>query len=1434
MWFWLLVMSFCYVHGTTTTIDDALQYNQLDVRKERRLTACGTNHTCDCHQTKKTFYLVDCSLRHLSVIPTLPHNATEINISRNMITGIPPETFQWTVNMTSIIFTRNRIIAIPSGLFSSLNNIENVDFSRNRIKEIPTGCLSSAFDIRTIDFAQNRISHFPFDLTENKTKLQTLDISRNFIEEIPMGCLSSALDIKTIDFSRNKISHIPSDLTENKTNLENLFFEDNYITNLDSGIFDGNPSLIKLHLRNNRLKEIAEGLLLNTTQIESVELSQNFITEIPKDLFANTPHLKHVDFQGNKLSEIPDGLFSNTPALKTVTISSNLIRQLPHRLFQGLQALKSLDLQDNELTNLQCDIFIELSNVKTIILSKNRIRTLCPTIFSSFKKVKEIRLDGNDITALPENLLWKTQALEIITLSRNCIRSLPESFLANVPNLQSVEIAHNAIRVVPEYFFERTTKLLSIIISANVIERLPRDLFAAATKLSTLLKISHNRLRSLHEDTFSRNHEVRSIDVSYNLLREIPAGLFSKNYNIKNIDLSGNRLETLPVTLLSNSTELKRLHLSDNLLTDIPPGFFKSTPNLYYLVLSNNKLQHVHHRFFNGLEKIPYLSLSGNNIHQLPANLFSNMTISYCIDLSNNSLTEIPLGLFNSSHTKHGALILLLQRNNLTRVRNGLLHGFSRLGHIFLNNNEISEVEENAFSDMPIENIYLFNNKITKFKNSSFTKTKLQSTLHLYKNRLEYISANALEDMPHNMKLLLSCGYLKSLPMPNRNIRSECVTNNFVPKLTFSRSGDVFYEVLRHQGFDCSLKRGTAICRPCPPGTFGNESGHCTPCPAGGFYQDDIGTNSCLRCHIGSFVKTGNGSSASQCILCPEGTKLSTFAGYRACPCKENYTRLHRFEKCSVCLEEGLNCSQDYKALLPGYYWNWTFPNANLMEYSNFVLNLQTENVHYHQSTVEYKQLIPRVFACSRPENCMNNNSHEVDGIAGSCTVGYRAWLCSKCVKGYYSVLGFCLPCPNIVWVCFEISMTVFIFIIFLVFVIVKSKKQNRSEERRTIADIVSSRVKIVLGFYQVVGELFEAFHSVSWAGVLQYIGEWITVLEFNILRLIVKPYCLHEKLSLDHKLQFKIALLFPLVVILTAFACQPIFRVYFKYRKRYDAHDLKLRLAEIRSGLSTYVLLIMFVTYPSTCEVIFSLYPCACDTFSIYKENDISITLLRADYDIVCSDLLYYQIFAFLATLLYVISFPVLLLLFLRKYTKRQRDNKHITEPDTNLLNSEDSLMSEPIALNCSESNEETHAIPVWLNFLCENFKPGFWFWEILELARKVTQTMLITLLGWDDPLTKLITIGVSVLFLTLHVKFSPMKNPFEQRLQLFSLAVIFVNVLFAAVPMSSDYGNYISIGIITLDAAIIVIVSGEAILPAYRYIKRRCQRNYIDYLSM
>lgn len=134
---------------------------------------------------------------------------------------------------------------------------------------------------------------------------------------------------------------------------------------------------------------------------------------------------------------------------------------------------------------------------------------------------------------------------------------------------------------------------------------------------------------------------------------------------------------------------------------------------------------------------------------------------------------------------------------------------------------------------------------------------------------------------------------------------------------------------------------------------------------------------------------------------------------------------------------------------------------------------------------------------------------------------------------------------------------------------------------------------------------------------------------------------------------------------------------------------------------------------------------------------------------------------------------------------------------------------------------------IPVWLKFLCENYKPQYWYWEIVELARKVAQTVLVTLLGWEDAMTKLLTISISVLFLTLHGKLAPMTYNFEQRLQMFSLSAIFVNVLVASVPIPENYQAFLSTVLILLNMIIVVVVAGEVVVIIFRFMIGKRKRS-------
>lgn len=163
---------------------------------------------------------------------------------------------------------------------------------------------------------------------------------------------------------------------------------------------------------------------------------------------------------------------------------------------------------------------------------------------------------------------------------------------------------------------------------------------------------------------------------------------------------------------------------------------------------------------------------------------------------------------------------------------------------------------------------------------------------------------------------------------------------------------------------------------------------------------------------------------------------------------------------------------------------------------------------------------------------------------------------------------------------------------------------------------------------------------------------------------------------------------------------------------------------------------------------------------FCLDLENKHCFTALRSDYDVRCDrKLVVYQVLAVLATVGYVVAFPLVLFYMLRMFCSvsvsqtKGKTNTTIRYEDTSLL---------------ARDLRHRH-LPQCLKFLCENYKTDFWYWEVVELARKVTQTVLITMLGWENKFTVLLTIGISVLFLTLHARYRPMKSIREQRLQVF-----------------------------------------------------------------
>ncbi|KAJ8043317.1 Leucine-rich repeat-containing G-protein coupled receptor 5 [Holothuria leucospilota] len=966
-------------------------------------------------------------------------------------------------------------------------------------------------------------------------------------------------------------------------------------------------------------------------------------------------------------------------------------------------------------------------------------------------------LNRNDLTTIPENLLKFSSNLDKLELSDNNLQTLPESLFANVTTLSNVRVAGNNISSLPPTLFRN---------------------------MSTL----------------------KSIDLSRNFLSDIPETLLADTVNLTSFRVTANKIKRLPDELFKATPNLANISFSSNELVDIPESIFNATPNLRMIDFVYNRLTELPTHVFDAVDELKYLQMSANKIKIIDKDWFCKVRLMEELDFSNNSLSIIPSGLFTSNKRIHQLRTIFLQRNNLTYVQMDAFKGLPNVSLICLFDNRINAIDSGAFSISSLLKLFLFNNDLQNLTNRSFAGSRLQE-IHLYGNNITNISKDATKGIPTQPVWYLSCELLRRLE--TSDIKITCINENFAPRL---RVDEPVSRRLKSEGFICTRCKSSPDyqCELCTPGTYTFGDNRCYPCPRGGFFQDAIGFKSssssnigCKTCNNGTFVKSGGGKSAEDCEVCPEGTNQTMRAGFRACFCKDGYARTDRFGPCYRCNQTGLNCSglQDYQSIMKGYYWYWKFPGADNEAYRKFVLNLLNES-HTFDNNTFYSQQIPRVFKCPRPESCNANQTGDAP-VRGTCSEGYYGWLCNKCASGYFSLLKKCVKCPTRIKLLIEAFFTTALSVVICYLIwtqYVKHKKRNTNE--RNLLDIIVSRFKICLGFYQVLGEFFSSIQEASWMGMFNFMGEIFSYITLNILRIFFRPQCVQESLYINPKIQFLISLL--VIFLLTAVPVL-LYQLKKAYLKRYGTSvDIQSRLSLLRAKISTVSLVLLFLTYPPICTAIFQMYRRSCVEFCADLKNQSCQFVLRSDFQIRCSRLAVYHAFAYLATVAYIVAFPLSLFFLLRKYCSPKITTVLV---DSENVNGDGAPL---LAVDCKYIN-----VPIGLKFLCENYKPQFWYWEIIELTRKVTQTVLLTLLGWEDNVTILLTIGVSVLYLTLHARYRPMKSVLEQRLQvMFSLSVILINVLVATISMAVPDGfeSKLAVIILLLNVSVVVIITVEA----------------------
>jgi len=472
------------------------------------------------------------------------------------------------------------------------------------------------------------------------------------------------------------------------------------------------------------------------------------------------------------------------------------------------------------------------------------------------------------------------------------------------------------------------------------------------------------------------------------------------------------------------------------------------------------------------------------------------------------------------------------------------------------------------------------------------------------------------------------------------------------------------------------------------------------------------------------------------------------FAGLRACWCLKNYYRLDRFGPCTACPGQGVECANDKLNLSRGFYWKWTDNNRNdsKSNYKLLIANLATEIDKYSNETTRFMGRVPKAYKCLREDSCLG-------GIDSECAEGYAGPLCANCQSGYYKRALSCHTCPSKKLIAIQLGVLAMTLLV-IILVIIKSNKSSTAGQR-TIADVFLAHVKIVIGFYQVLAGLLQAFSYIKWPSKVSVLESYIRFVQLNVLQ-IVSPSCVEEKFEMNAYSHFIFTLAGNMFIIAIPMFCYLVRMAWVKIRGQQGDES---KAVEAKKPYLKITMFLLFVAYPATCVNIFQILPLSCHEMCPFEGATGCPSFLRADYSIKCDTDKHEKYgWAAYASLSYVVGFPIFLTYIVWKnHFKAQKTSKKLTIADTT-------------------SNISPMAFATL--FLHENYSPKCWYWESIEMARKMILSAAVVFIGSESRTQVGIAAMVSAGFAMLHGRFRPIPDQFEDYLQMLSLLVTSFNL--------------------------------------------------------
>ncbi len=577
--------------------------------------------------------------------------------------------------------------------------------------------------------------------------------------------------------------------------------------------------------------------------------------------------------------------------------------------------------------------------------------------------------------------------------------------------------------------------------------------------------------------------------------------------------------------------------------------------------------------------------------------------------------------------------------------------------------------------------------------------------------------------------------------------------------------------------YEC--KKRTVIPFPCPAGTYAPEGqsscincdlgkfgaqekqSTCTTC-AKGKYRDSRGQKYCEDCPINTYSELEGNTARAQCEQCALSFAPNTVTvapgqiSNAACICRKSYFQNQNAEGtiCSKCPEGGA-CP---------------LPNTSIS-------SLNTAPGYWR-----YGKTDTRFHKCLAQTHCVGsvNSSVATMGSDAQCRTGHTKVLCAVCLDGYKMMNNVCEPCQaSDSSIIIPIVITFIILVLFLLVYFIWSaqaisKKDNfKFAERVDDASQHMGTINIIIGFLQIFSAL-DMTMGVPWPvdfkftiNIVQFINvDFITVLSKQLqLCGYVIPFFIN----------FMIYMMFIPALILASYIATGLALLIYRTK------DMQALITIYRRCRMKVLCMAMFLLYPSIGSKVFQLFICINVGDRSFLKVDMKLECNVGEHD-------YLTVVGMIFFMIYIVGIPLFSLHMLWK-------NK------SHLFNRE------------SKKHEE---IREELGTLYMQYKKSFWYWELLEMARKVFLTGVIAIIGGGKSIQVIVALLVQFFHVLAITKFAPYENFRDNCVQFIASIQLFFTLMAALViklratslsePMDPNEKSISGILLIVINSSVIL----------------------------